>query len=135
MKLQDFFPFHETIVGLDGIYHTTPDGFFVNSSCIQSEYGIIKLNQLFLLQIFDEDLSNDIELVRLLDVFYYEGDVCLYLLDIVTQQTKIITHRIDKGYLDINWKLIEINFLMELLKNGYEFTLQPNTSDLDSGII
>ena len=123
MKLRDFFPYDSTIVGLEGIYHETEDGCFINSSCVLSEFQIIKPNQVFLLQCLKEGSNTDIEIVRLLDVFYFEGYANLYIMDLASQNTKIISHCISNGYIDIDFKLIEINFLMELLKNGFSFTL------------
>jgi hypothetical protein len=131
MTLQDFSPYHSTIVGLEGIYHPTEDGYFINSSCILSEFSIIKPNQVFLLQNLEDSNNSELEIVRLLEVFYHEGDVCLYLMDLVSQNTKIIKHCLSNGYIDNNWKLIEISFCLELIKNGYEFTLKPNQEILD----
>ena len=121
MKLQDYFPFDLTIVGLNGIYHDTEDGYFLNSSCVLSEFQIIKPNQIFILQSFEEGSNNDISIVQLLDVFYHEGFANLYIKDMASQDTKIIRHCISKGYDSRDWKLIEINFFMDLLKNGYVF--------------
>jgi hypothetical protein len=134
MKLQDFFFFNESIVGLDGIFLQTPDGFFVNSSCIQSYNGVIKPNQLFLFQNFAEGVSDDIQLLRLLDVFFHQGNVNLYVMDMVSKETKIISHCISNGYLNIDWKITEINFLLELLKNGYEFTIPRTKAETDADI-
>jgi len=135
MKLQDFFPYHSTIVGLEGIFTPTPDGFFVNSSCVLSENGIIKPNQLFLFQNFEEGSSDDIQLLRLMDVFYHEGNVNLYVMDMVSKETKILSHCISKGYLDIKFKITEINFLLELIENGYEFTIPRTKVEIDAEII
>lgn len=135
MRLQEFFPYDSTIVGLESLYNETPDGYFINSSCVLSEFNIIKPNQVFTLQSFEEGVHDGIKIVQLLEVFYIKGQVYLYVIDLLTQNTKIISHCLTNGYLSCDWKLIEINFLMELLKNGYEFTIQPTESDLDSEIV
>ena len=123
MKLQDYFPYDSTIVGLEGIYHETEDGCFINSSCVLSEFQIIKPNQMFLFQSFEENCKNDITIIKLLDIFYHEGFANLYIKDMVSKDIKIIRHCISNGYESHDWKLIEINFFMELIKNGYEFTI------------
>ena len=123
MKLQDFFPYNSIVVGLEGIYHETEDGCFINSSCVLSEFQIIKPNQMFLFQSFEENCKNDITIVQLLDIFYHEGFANLYIKDIVSKDIKIIRHCISNGYESHDWKLIEINFFMELIKNGFSFTL------------
>jgi len=132
MKLQDFFPYDAD--GLSGIYHPTEEGYFINSSCVQSD-GDIKPSQLFLLQTFDADSESDIELVKLLDVFYFQGTVNFYVLDMVSKETKIISHCISNGYIDIRWKITEINFLLELIENGYEFTIPRTNVDINREIV
>ena len=129
MELQEFFKYDPLTVGLEGIFHKTEDGYFLNSSCLLSPYQIIKLNQIYLLFCPKDDASEEISYVQLMDVFFDDGFVNLYIRDIVTMETTIISHYLASGYLVHQWRLIQLDFLMEMLKNGYEFDFNNQTSN------
>jgi hypothetical protein len=81
MKLQDLHPFDETILGLNGIYHTIGDSsYFINSPCILAANKIITKGKTYIL--VDNPKGTGIKMsdVKLLDAYYKDGLV--YLLSI-----------------------------------------------------
>lgn len=87
MKLQDFFPFDATILGLENLYYTVgTDSFYVQSECIVSKDKILTKGKRYV--IFNSPTKADLKMdeVLMLDGFYYEGDFHLISQDIHTRR-------------------------------------------------
>jgi hypothetical protein len=87
MKLQDFFPFDATILGLKNLYYPVgTDSFYVQSECIVCKDKILTKGKRYV--IVDSPTKEDLKLdeVILLDGFYYEGDFHLISRDIRTRK-------------------------------------------------
>jgi len=120
-KDSDIFNTKNNTVGLEGIFHSTEDGYFLNSSCLLSEYQIIKRNEIYLFISANAETKEDISIVQLQDVFYEGGYVNLCVKNIISQTTSIISHCIAAPYQEHEWQIIELSFFIELLKNGFSF--------------
>lgn len=88
MKLQDQFPYDETLLGLKGIYHSIGEqSHFINSESVQTPEKIITNGQQYLLA---STLLNStkpiVHKIKLIDAYYLNGKVHLFVMDIKTER-------------------------------------------------
>ena len=90
-KLQDFFPFDSTVLGLKNLYSEVgKDSFYVNSNCVVAKNKILTKGRHYI--IFNIPRKSDINMneVILLDLFYYEGNIHVISQDIHTHRVSTI---------------------------------------------
>ena len=116
-RLQDYFPYNKTIVGLEG--HFTPIGdnkFYINSQCIAAyNKTIITGHTYILLNRKIYDLQNESSCVKLVDAFYHNGSVYLQVQDLLTKRNRVISQDFECPKDKCSWLLIDVDYLNRLL--------------------
>ena len=126
-KLQDLFPFHSTLVGLNGVYVTSDDGksFYVNTPCIvASNKTIIKDETYLLIDLEIDDPQIEEYRVKLPDAFYYDGSVNLLVQDIETIKKRVVTQFLERPMDICPWFLFDLDYLHKTLKSAKDNILK-----------
>ena len=114
-KLQDLFPFHSTVAGLNDVYVASDDGysFYINTPCIVAlDKTIIKNKTYLLLDLETDDHQIDAFNVKVLDaLFYKDGSVYILVQDIETDKKRIISQFLDSHTHYCPWFMIDVNYL------------------------
>ncbi len=119
MKLQDYFKYDETILGLYDIFHPVgQDSFYLNVEGIRSEEKIITTGKTFLLLSVTPERSIKESTVRLLDIFCYKSHVYLLLLDMESEKVLLINQYLDTDDNFCNWRLLDIDYLKQRLEES-----------------
>jgi hypothetical protein len=111
MKLQDYFPFDATILGLKNLYYTVgTDSFYVQSECIVCKDKILTKGKRYV--IVDSPTKEDLKMdeIILLDGFYYEGDFHLISQDIRTRRISDIHFCLECPEKHCRMLLVDINY-------------------------
>jgi hypothetical protein len=114
VKAQDKFKYDETIVGLNGIYHTIEgDSFFVNSNCvIASGKKITRGKEYILFSRRTEKGFNMVDVI-LVDCYYREGIINLIVQHIRSKRVFTIDHCLECHKIDCTWILIDLNYFID----------------------
>ncbi len=87
MKLQDYFPFDSTLLGLKNLYSEAgEDSFYVNSNCVVAKSKILTKQKHYLIFDIPTNTNFKINEIVLVDLFYYEGNIHLISQDIHTKR-------------------------------------------------
>lgn len=114
MKIQDFFPYDSTILGIENHYSEVGnDSFFANSNCVVAKDKILTIGKHYI--IFDISTKSDIKMteVILVDLFYYEGSIHLIVRDIHTQKVSIIHFSIASPEKHCTRFLVDVNYFTD----------------------
>jgi len=111
MKLQDQHPFDSAILGLDNLYCTVgADSFFINSPCIRATDKTITIGKKYHLVDCPEGTFVKISDVQLLDGYYKEGIVHLFVEDIRAKRVLTIDLCIECLEKHCTWLLINSDY-------------------------
>jgi len=109
MKLQDQFPYDETLIGLMGIYHSVGErSHFINSDSIQTPEKIITNGLHYL--IASTLLSNSkpiVQKIKLIDAYYLDGKVHLFVMDIITERIYVVDAWVECPESKCTWVIFE----------------------------
>lgn len=110
MKLQDKFPFDKTIVGLNNIYCAVGDhSHYINSESIQTPKKIISKGKHYLIASTPSQGTEAIVYrVKLLDAFYNNDYVYLFVMNIDTERVYIIDICVSCPEKESKWVLFEL---------------------------
>lgn len=111
-------PFDETILSLNGIYHTVGEGsFFVNCPrCVLTTNNIITTGNTYLFVDTNKENGVIMYAVKLLDVFYENGIVNLIVQDLtncLVKQIPIDVYNNEFKFLLVSWDDIRKMVLTE----------------------
>jgi hypothetical protein len=116
MKLQDFFEYDSTILGLNNLYCTVGDNsFYINSPSIVSNDHIITSGSSYVLVRSSQMDGIVLQSVDVIDVYYVLGTVHILLLDNLTKKRFTIVLHIDNDRHPCFWRLIDLNYLTNKL--------------------
>jgi hypothetical protein len=113
MKLQDKHKYDSTVVGLENLYVVDSDGnFFINSPAIMTPDKTVIRNNSYLLIKCSYDEKRKIYPVSLIDAYYKDCRVYLFVQDLLTQRIFCIDIVMDDS---VNkWLLVDMTCLSEL---------------------
>jgi hypothetical protein len=88
MKLQDQFPYDETLLGLNKVYHSVGErSHYINSYVLQTPEKIITNGQQYLIASTLLSSSKPIvHKIKLIDAYYLNGKVHLFVVDLKTER-------------------------------------------------
>ena len=116
MKLQDRFPYDDTLLGLEGKYQPIgDDGFLINSNCIMVKDHVVKTGSTYFFFEDNERKAVRATAVKLVDAFYYLDMVYLLLIDVFCGQVRLLNHTLDNGLTLCKWKLVDTNSVETLM--------------------
>lgn len=107
-------PFDETIIGLDNIFHTIGDNsFYANCLCILATDNIITIGKTYIL--FDNPKGTGIKVfdVKLMDGYYKDGIVYLFVQDVNSQRIFTIENCIEYAENECTWMLVDLNYFID----------------------
>lgn len=110
MKLQDKFPYDSAIIGLKNIYSTVGDhSHYINSEIIQTPQKIITKGKHYLIALTPPQGTEAIvHRVKLLDAYYNNDFVYLFVMNIDTERVHIIDICVSCPESDCKWVLFEL---------------------------
>jgi hypothetical protein len=114
MKLQDFFPYDSTVLGLRNLYSEVGnDSFFVNSNCVVAQRKIMTRKKHYI--IFDKSVKSRIKMteVILVDLFIYQSYVHLIVQDINTRRISRVSFCLECPETDCTRLLVDINYFID----------------------
>ena len=115
MRTEDKNKYDSTILGLNNLYVVDNEGnYYINLPAIMATDKTIKRNNTYLL-IVHSDKNSKMYPVILLDVYFEDGFVHLNVQDIRTQKKFAIDHCIECAETKCTWRLIDMDYLNELL--------------------
>jgi len=109
MKLQDRFPYDDTLLALEGKYQPIDnDSFLINSNCVWVQENIVKTGSTYF---FFEDNENSVRgtAVKLVDAFYYLERVYLLIIDVFSGEVWLKSLPLEKEHTNCSWKLVDTN--------------------------
>lgn len=110
--IQDLLPYNETIADVRNVYKAIgEDQHYVNCVAIKSENQTITVGKTYVLIQADANRAVNAYNVRLLDVFYYNENIYLLLLDTESQKVMLVTQFMDAIDLFCGWKLLDWEYL------------------------
>jgi hypothetical protein len=110
MRLQDYFQYDKTIVGLDNLYIIDYEGnFYINSPCIMATDKTISTGRTYSLVYSHRATGVKMTDIELIDVYYDEGVINLTVQDIISQKTFRIRQYIKCPQNACKWFLIELS--------------------------
>jgi hypothetical protein len=111
-KLQDLFPFHSTLAGLNGVFVANIDNesFYINTPCIVAFDKTIIKDETYLLIDLETDEIEQYR-VKFLDAFYKDGSAYFLVLDVSTDKKRVINQFLDPHTYNCPWFLIDLNYL------------------------
>ena len=114
-KLQDLFPFHSTVAGLNGVYVASDDGksFYINTPCVVAHNKTIIKGKTYLLLDIETDEIDAVN-VRVLDAFYKNGNAYILVQDIETNQKRVIDQFLESHMHCCPWFLIDLHYLRRM---------------------
>lgn len=116
MKLQDYFPYDSIILGLLQVYHGVGnDSFFINQPCIVAKDCIITTGETYFLLDYAFMPIVKTTMVKLVDAFYYNNQVYLFLVDVITDEVQLRSHALNKGQTICDWRLFDVKGFLEYL--------------------
>jgi len=109
MKLQDKFPYDSAIIGLNNIYFTVGDhSHYINSESIQTPQKIIiKGKQYLIASTQPQSTEAIVHRVKLLDAYYNNDFVYLFVMNIDTERVYIIDICVSCPEKESKWVLFE----------------------------
>jgi hypothetical protein len=109
MKLQDQFPYDETLLGLNGIYHCIGDNsHYINSESIQTPEKIITKGQRYLSASTLMNSSKPIvHKIKLIDAYYLNGKVHLFVVDLKTERIYTVDACVECPESKCTWVIFE----------------------------
>jgi hypothetical protein len=114
MKAQDLNPFDAAIVGLNGIFHTVgTDSFFINSECILATDQIITIGKTYILFYNPKGTGIKVFDVKLLDGYYKEGNVHLFVQDVNSHRIYTIENCIECADNECTWMLVDLDYFID----------------------
>ena len=92
MKIQSQFPYDETLLGLNNVYHSVGErSHFINSESIQTPEKIITNAQQYLIASTLLSSSKPIvHKIKLIDAYYLNGKVHLFVVDLKTERIYVV---------------------------------------------
>jgi hypothetical protein len=114
MRLQDLHPFDSAVVGLNGIYCVDYKGdFHINAPFIIATNKTIRTGRTYVL--VDNYKGTGVRMtdVKLIDGYYDEGVINLFVQGIITQKIYSISQDIKYLQNSTNWILIDLNFFID----------------------
>jgi hypothetical protein len=91
MKAQDLYPIDSTIVGLNNVFHAVgDDSFYINSPCLMVHKKIVSKKKHYILFYNPKGTGLTMIDIILLDGYYKEGIVHLFVQDINSKRIFII---------------------------------------------
>lgn len=116
MKLQDKHKYDSTVVGLENLYVVDSDGnFFINSPAIMTPDKTIIRNNSYLLIESPDDKNRKIYPVTLIDAYYKECRVYLFVQDLLTQRIFILDLCLECTDEKNKWVLIDLRYCNKLM--------------------
>jgi len=115
MKLQDRFPYDDTLHGLEGKYQPIGnDGFLINSNCILVKDHVVKTGSTYFF--FEDNENNAVRgtAVKLVDCFYYLDRVYLLIIDVFSGEVWLKSNPLEKD-LTCQWKLVDTNSIETMM--------------------
>lgn len=113
MKLQDKHKYDSTVVGLENLYVVDSDGnFFINSPAIMTPDRTIIRNNSYLLIELPDDKNRKMYPVTLIDAYYKECRVYLFVQDLLNQRIFCIDIVVNDSVK--KWVLVDMTCLSEL---------------------
>ncbi|MGD0756697.1 MAG: hypothetical protein ABR927_16730 [Bacteroidales bacterium] len=112
MRLQDYFQYDKTIVGLNNLYVIDYKGdFYINSPCIMATDKTISTGRIYLLVDNPTGAGVSMTDVNLIDVYYDEGVINLNVQEINFQKTLCLNQYIKCPQNTCKWVLIDLDYL------------------------
>ncbi len=117
-KLQDIFPFHSTLAGLNGVFVANIDNesFYINTPCIVAFDKTIIKDETYLLLDLETDEIEEYR-VKVLDAFYKDGSAYILILDIETDKKRVISLFLESPIEICPWFLIDADYLRKSFKS------------------
>jgi len=134
MRLQDFFPYDTVILGLLQVYHGVGmDSFFINQSCIIVKDRIVTTGETYFLFSYDNNRLTTARMVKLVDTFYYNDQVYLLVVDLLTDEVLLRNQPLNKDENRCQWKLFDVDTLRDILfaKDELKYTEKNIHADND----
>ena len=117
MKLQDYFPYDSIILGLLQIYHGVGnDSYFINQTCIKVKDRIITTGETYFLIDYAFTPIVKINMVKLVDAFYYNNQVYLFMIDLITDKVLLRSLASKKGQTRCGFELYDVASFLQYLK-------------------
>lgn len=116
MKIQDFFPYDCTVLGVENLYSEVgEDSFFVNSSCVAAKDKILTKGKQYI--VFDIPIKTDSKMtaIVLIDLFFYEGNIHLITEDINTHRLSIVSFCLECPESNCTRYLVDVNYFIDRL--------------------
>jgi hypothetical protein len=114
MKLQDYFPFDNTLLGLENLYSEVGENsFFVNSNSVVARGKILTKQKHYL--IFNIPTKTDIKMTEivLIDLFYYKNNIHLISQDIHTKRVSNLSLCLECPTNDCRMFVVDINYFID----------------------
>jgi hypothetical protein len=117
MKLQDQFPYDETILGLNGIYHCIGDNsHYINSHSIKTPEKIITKGQQYLIaSTLSSNSKPIVRNIKLIDAYYLNGKVHLFVVDLKTERIYVVDTGVECPETKYPWVLFNTEDREKLL--------------------
>jgi hypothetical protein len=110
MKLQDQFPYDETLLGLNKVYHSVGErSHYINSYVLQTPEKIITNSQQYLLASTLQSSSMPIvHKIKLIDAYYLNCKVHLFVADIKTDRVYVVDICVECPESECPWVIFEL---------------------------
>ena len=116
MKLQDRFPYDDTLLGLDGKYQPIGnDGFLINSNCVMVEQHIVSTGSTYFFFEYDDQKNVSGTAVKLIDAFFHFDYIYLLIIDLFNGQVQLVNTILDDRLSTCKWKLVDTNSVETLM--------------------
>ena len=117
MKLQEYFPYDLIILGLLQVYHGVGnDSFFINQPCIKAKDRIITTGETYFLIDYAFAPIVKTTMVKLVDAFYYNNQVYLFLIDFITNEVLLRSLALKKEQTRCDFELYDVASFLQYLK-------------------
>ena len=115
MKLQNRFEYDPTLLGIDGKYKPLrTDSFLLDMNCIQVKGHIVQTGETYFFLERKPTKSISTTFVKLIDVFFHDGDIYLMIIDLITGKVMLPSHALDNVQNKCQWKLVD-SYSMEIM--------------------
>jgi hypothetical protein len=116
MNAQDLYPFDSTKVGLNKIFHTVgDDSFYINSPCLIVHNKIVSKKKHYILFYNPKGTGLTMADVILLDGYYKEGIVHLFVQDIQSHRIFIMDQSMEYSEDQCQFFLVDLNYFIDKL--------------------
>lgn len=104
MNLQDNFPYHSTIVGLDNKYIAFKDSFYINNDCIDLPDKTINKDVYCNLIEYNGDNTQSYT-IQMKEVFCFEGIVYILFIDLRNLKVALLDIDLNSSLKRPDWKI------------------------------